>query len=172
MRAIRWILGWSVGLAVPAGVFVFAAGPEEAAQVARDALEGVRGAASEAWSGLSTEERTAERSAGEYGFAEGRLLGPGVVCDWNERTVKVVDEAKFLSALNARVRGHMRVKGSLAEGQPDFVASIPPSLALGDEESIEVEWPRPGTDKAVRGNVRFSMAWPCNHISVREVEVR
>ena len=145
MRALRWILGWSVDLAAPAGVFVFAAGPEEAGSVARDAWGGVREAASEAWDGLSSGDGPGPEAPGrdapeeEWGVVAGRMSFHGMACEWEEDTARIVDEGEFLSALEARVSSHVAITGRPNVMRRDFevgLASPPPSTLPPGEGGV------------------------------------
>ena len=182
MTVVRWILGWSVGLAVPAGVLVFVAGPEEAAHVARDAWGGVREAASEAWDGLSSGDGPGPDAPGrdapeeEWGVVAGRTSFHGMVCEWEEDIARIVDEGEFLSALEARVRSHVAITGRPNVTRRGFevgLASPPPStLPLGMEVSTGTRWLESSRGQWIvkEGTVEFSVSFPCNYISVTGLE--
>ena len=83
MGVIRWIVG---GLAVSAGVFVFAAGPEEAARVAQDAWGNVGGVVS--------------------GVVDG-ARGSEMVCEPEGEQARVTSVGAYHSQLKSRARPHL-----------------------------------------------------------------
>ena len=176
MTVVRWILGWSVGLAVPAAVFVFVAGPEEAARVARDAWSGVRGATSETWSGLSSAEQPVEKwevEEGGYGWLEGRTSYFGLICERDKGTASVVDEGVFLSELRDRVKTKIVSSPQVRLIELEMDAPPPSTLPLGREVSTEVRWTesRRGQVRVKEGMARFRLNYPCNYFYVGELEV-
>ena len=184
MRAIRWILGWSVGLAVPAAVFVFVAGPEEAARVARDAWGGVGEVASEALGGTSSEGGE-EAGAPGWDVAGAESVFHGMACE-SDGTIRVgsggggvgriVDEGEFLSALRDSVGRYLAITGRPNVTRRDLevgLASPPPStLPLAREISTGARWIESARGQWVlkEGTVRFRVSFPCNYIDVTGLE--
>ena len=164
-----------MGLAVPAGVLVFVAGPEEAAQVARDALEGVRGAASEAWSGLSSAEQSAEgalEAEGEWGWAAGRTRAHGLVCYRDENTASVVDGKEFLSKLRGQVRSRLPHGPRVEVSGLELDFALPSTLPLGSTMSAGARWYEARREGVAlkEGTARFRLVFPCNYLEVVDVE--